>query len=83
MAGKPTLLAPRKYATVEEQELAERLNEMGGKMLSLIDAACRLRTAPPDAKRHRAYMRSSLEQAVNNGMDAYAHSSNPKEEPDG
>lgn len=68
------ILAPRTCATDEEQRLYDRLNHLFGDALKAVDAAARLRTAPGDAKRHRQYMRKSLEAAANNGMDALAHS---------
>jgi|GEM_PF-4840581 len=69
-----SILPPRKYEDEEEQRLADALNELGAKMLSIVDAACRLRTAPNEAKRKRAMMRTNLEQAAHNGMDALSYS---------
>ncbi len=68
-----TILAPRDYASDEERQMAQALNKAAEQMLKAVDAACRLRTAPGDAKRKRALMRTNLEQAANNGMDALAH----------
>lgn len=73
-----SILAPRNYATEDERKLADALNDLCERMLKTVDAACRLRTAPGDAKRHRAYMRKSLESSANNGMDALAHSLNAR-----
>ena len=72
------VLPPRKYATDEERKLAEALDACAGQMLKVTDAACRLRTAPGEARRHRSLMRTALQRAANNGMDALAHSLNGK-----
>ena len=69
-----SILPPRKYEDEDEERLATALNEMGARMLSIVDSACRLRTAPGDAKRKRAMMKTNLEQAAHNGMDALSYS---------
>jgi len=74
-----SILPPREYNDDEEARLAEALNNMGQKMLDIVDSACRLRTAPGDAKRQRALMRTNLEQAAHAGMAALTYSkSEPK-----
>ena len=74
-----SILPPREYETEEETRLAAVLNELGGRMLQAVDSACRLRTAPGEAKRQRALMRTNLEQAGNNAMNALAYARTPKE----
>lgn len=75
-----SVLPPRKYSSDEEERLAAALNDLGGKMLSAVDAACRLRTAPGDAKRQRALMKTNLEQSANHGLNALAYSQEPPKE---
>lgn len=67
------ILPPREYATREEAALARKLEEHGAAMLDSIDRACRTRTAPGEAKRFRAYARTSIERAAQDGMAALAH----------
>lgn len=74
-----SILPPREYDTEEEARLAATINDLGNRMLSSVDAACRLRTAPGEAKRQRALMRTNLEQAANNGLNALAYAKTPKE----
>lgn len=69
----------RKYGSDEEARLAAELNDLGDKMLARVDAACRLRTAPGDAKRLRALMKNDLQAAIAKGMDALAYTIQPEE----
>jgi len=69
-----SILPPREYESESASRLASTIDDLGGKMLAAVDAACRLRTAPGDAKRQRALMRTSLEQAANAGMNALSYS---------
>lgn len=71
-----SILPPRDYGGDDEaRRLAATLDDLGEKMLRAVDAACRLRTAPGDAKRLRQYMRRNLEEAALNGMGALAYAS--------
>lgn len=67
-----SILPPREYPDEDEARLASALNSAGDKMLAIVDAACRLRTAPKESQRHRAIMRRSLEEAAQAGMSAMA-----------
>lgn len=75
-----SVLPPRKYGTDEERRLAEAMNAGAENMLKVVDAACRLRTAPGEAKRQRAMMRKSLEDAATHGLNALAYSTTPPKE---
>lgn len=74
-----SILPPREYETEEEARLAASLNDLGSRMLATVDAACKLRTAPGEAKRQRALMRTNLEQAANSAMNALAYAKAPRE----
>jgi hypothetical protein len=70
---KINILPPRDYGDDNEKQLAEKLNDMASKMLTIVDAACRLRSAPSDAKRQRAMMRTHLENAAQCGLNAFTY----------
>ena len=77
----PAILAPRAYSTDEETRLAAAINDLGGKMLHYTNVACRRREAPGEAKRQCALMKTNLQAAANNAMDAIAHSIQNRKEP--
>jgi len=74
-----SVLPPRNYSTDEERRLAEAMNTGAENMLKVVDAACRLRTAPGEAKRQRQMMRKCLEDAAAHGLNALAYTNPPKE----
>ena len=69
-----SILPPRNYEDEDERKLASVIDELSGKILTAVDAACRLRTAPGDAKRHRQYVKRNLEEAASNAMAALSYS---------
>lgn len=71
---KTSILPPREYSDPEEERLARALDDMASKMLAVVDAACRLRSAPPETKRQRAMMKTNLEEAAQKGMNALSYS---------
>lgn len=54
------ILPPRDGETSEERRLRETLNRRAGQLLTTLDAAIALRTAPADAAKARHQARSSL-----------------------
>ena len=54
------ILPPREGETSEERRLRETLNRRAGQLLTTLDAAIALRTAPADAAKARHQARSSL-----------------------
>lgn len=71
-----SILAPRKYSHDDEARLAARLEEMLTHVLTVVDSAVRLRTAPSESKRMRQIMKNKLQEAGMAGLDAMAHSLN-------
>jgi hypothetical protein len=65
------LLPPRAGETDEEQRLREALNRHGGSLLSTLDSAIGLRTAPPDVQRSRHLARGHLMDALLTAQHAF------------
>lgn len=74
-----TILPPREYQDDDERRLADAIEGFAARILTAVDSACRLRTAPNDAKRQRALMRTKLEEAAQAGMAAYAYAARGQE----
>jgi len=68
----PRLLPGRAGETDDEKRLREALNRIGGKLISTLDAAIQLRTAPSEAQRTRHMVRGQLLIAATLAMQAFA-----------
>lgn len=76
------ILPPRTYETDDENALAAALNRMGDQALTMATAAAgkkvrRFSDLPPEAKRQRAIMKRSLEDAAQAAMAMLAHGLRP------
>jgi hypothetical protein len=69
---KQDILPPRAGETDDEKRFREALNRHAGNLLSTLDAALALRTAPPDVQRTRHLARGHLTDFCLKAMHAHA-----------
>lgn len=75
---KPDLIPLHIIADAPEaRRLAEAMNRLGGQMLTAIDGAIQLRTAPPAAQRARHVVRGLLAEAAIQALIALGHTTKP------
>ncbi len=71
------MLPPDERDTATEARLRATLNDAVGGMIDGLDAAMRLRTAPPEAQRTRHLVVGKLREAALLAMHALAQTRNP------
>ena len=79
MSDTPTILPVRVGETDTERRLREAINRHGGQMLSVLDAALALRSAPDQAQRARHKARGYMIDFALNAMHAIALKEEPPE----
>lgn len=72
MSKSTDILPARPGETDDEARLREGINRHTGQLLSMLDAALRLRSAPSDAQRARHVARGHLQDFALKAMHAHA-----------